>query len=334
MPGFGARKGRPLLTARGLELGLAKTLSHRLLALQLGVGGHEDVASVDLAALPWGFPKAPAYLSGSVHWAQDSWMVWTPGRGAVALGCDDSHWHRVATEQGLVRFCCFRPRSEKQALGSGAPGQKRDLGCSLFLQDQQPREGRRPRATAGSSVVRRRGSVKWQVGRCVRSRQKTAGLASHCSPNGKKNKQKQKHLRHRLRNTSVLSQALDAAVLGRRSQACCDPPPGSWDTVATPAQPHRHSPSHPSCPPGPPGLVCPLCHRNTLLLRSQRGRPPGAAEHLPGLPLTQPPTGRRPPWPHPAPGGRAQQPGWGTLPASPRPRPQAPGGPRPLPLGR
>lgn len=96
----------------------------------------------------------------------------------------------------------------------------------------------------------------------------------------KKNKQKQKHLRHRLRNTSVLSQALDAAVLGRRSQACCDPPPGSWDTVATPAQPHRHSPSHPSCPPGPPGLVCPLCHRNTLLLRSQRGRPPGAAKHL------------------------------------------------------
>lgn len=191
VPGFGARKGRPLLTARGLELGLAKTLSHRLLALQLGVGGREDMASVDLAAVPWGFPKAPAYLSGSVHWAQDSWMVWTPGRGGAALGCDDSHWHRVATEQGLICFCCFRPRSEKQALGSGAPGQKRDLGCSLFLQDQQPREGRRPRATAGSSVVRRRGSVKWQVGRRVRSRQKTAGLASHRSPNGK-NKTKTK----------------------------------------------------------------------------------------------------------------------------------------------
>lgn len=118
MPGFGARKGR------GLELGPAKTLSHRLLALQLGVNGHDDVASVDLAAVPWGFPKAPMYLSGSVHWAQDSCLVWTPGRGGTALGCDDDRWHRVAPEQGLIRFCCFRTRSEKWALGSGVPGQK------------------------------------------------------------------------------------------------------------------------------------------------------------------------------------------------------------------
>lgn len=142
MPGFG--KGGLLPTARGLELGPAKTLSHRLRALQLGVDGHNEVASVDPAAVPCGSPKAAAYPSGSVRRAQDSWLVWTPGG------------HR----RGLVRLCRFCPRSEKRALGSGAPGQKRDLGRSLFLQYQQPREGRGPLATAMSSVVCRGGSVE------------------------------------------------------------------------------------------------------------------------------------------------------------------------------
>lgn len=169
MPGFG--KGGLLPTARGLELGPAKTLSHRLRALQLGVDGHNEVASVDPAAVPCGSPKAAAYPSGSVRRAQDSWLVWTPG-GHRAGARPPLPLLPQVQEAGLgVRGAWAEARLGAQPVpavpaapgGAGAPGDSHVFG----------------------GVPRGKCRIQRQVGRRVHLRRNTAGRASRHAANGK-----------------------------------------------------------------------------------------------------------------------------------------------------